>query len=136
MLNLKRIDNMDILTKDVDRLAQFYLGTLGLKPHFPYVKEEEWVSIDLGNLTLYIFKSEKGEHEPLRTEINADNAPGYDSMAFEVDDLDEAEAELEGMVDWVSDRVEWHHPNGAWYRYRPFFDPDGNMIYITEPHRA
>ncbi|CUR58008.1 putative acyltransferase [metagenome] len=133
---LKRIDNMDILTRDVDRLVDFYHGVLGLPFHLPYEKEEEWAAIDLGNLTLYLFKSEVGEHAPKRTAVNLENAPGYDSMAFEVDDLDATESELDGQVEWVDERIEWKHPSGAWYRYRPFFDPDGNMVYITEPHRA
>lgn len=136
VLKLKRIDNMDILTRDVQRLTDFYHGVLGLPFHLPYEPEEEWAAIDLGNLTLYLFKSEVGEHEPRRTAVNADNAPGYDSMAFEVDSLDEAEAALEGKVEWVDERIEWKHPSGAWYQYRPFFDPDGNMLYVTEPHRA
>ncbi len=136
VLELKRIDNMDILTHDVTALVDFYHGTLGLPFHLPYEVEEEWAAIDLGNLTLYIFKSEAGEHAPRRTAVNVDNAPGFDSMAFEVDDLDVAEAVLEGHVEWVDERIEWKHPSGAWYRYRPFFDPDGNMLYVTEPHHA
>ncbi|MFB6959016.1 VOC family protein [Streptomyces sp. NPDC056309] len=137
MLQLKRIDNMDILTHDVGRLVAFYHGVLGLGFHLPYVPEEEWAAIDLGNVTLYLFKSEVGEHAPRRTEVNADNAPGLDSFAFEVDDLDIAYAELDGRVEWVTtEEIVWKHPTGAWYRYRPFYDPDGNMLYVTEPHRA
>lgn len=136
MLTLKRIDNMDILSRDVDKLVQFYHGVLGLPFYLPYHKDEEWAAIDLGNLTLYIFKSVVGEHPPRRTAINPENVPGYDSIAFEVDDLDEAEAELDGKVEWVDGRIDWKHPSGTWYRYRPFFDPDGNMLYITEPHVA
>ncbi|MFB7429615.1 VOC family protein [Streptomyces hydrogenans] len=137
MLRLKRIDNMDILTHDVGRLVDFYHGVLGLGFHLPYVPEEKWAAIDLGNLTLYLFTSETGEHEPRRTEINAENAPGLDSFAFEVDDLDIAYAELDGRVEWITeDEIVWKHPSGVWYRYRPFYDPDGNMLYITEPHGA
>ncbi|MBO1268245.1 C45 family autoproteolytic acyltransferase/hydolase [Arthrobacter cavernae] len=134
VLNLKRIDNMDILTHDVGRLVDFYHGTLGLGFHLPYEPAEEWAAINMGNVTLYIFKSEAGEHAPRRTAVNAENAPGFDSVAFEVEDLDQAEAHLDGQVEWVDQRIEWKHPNGTWYRYRPFFDPDGNMLYITEPH--
>ena len=136
MLKLKRIDNMDILTRDVDALVGFYHGVLGLPFHLPYEPEEEWAAIDLGNLTLYLFTSEQGEHAPRRTAVNPDNAPGYDSIAFEVDDLDEAIAALDGKVEWVDEQIEWKHPNGTWYRYRPFFDPDGNMLYVTEPHQV
>lgn len=136
MVTLKRVDNMDILTADVDRLARFYHETLGFEFHFPYQPEEEWAAIDFGNVTLYIFKSEVGEHEPRRTAVNADNAPGYDSIAFEVNDLEAAIADLDGSVEWVDEIIEWQHPSGASYRYRPFFDPDGNMMYVTRPVRA
>ncbi|MGI3782858.1 MAG: VOC family protein [Janthinobacterium lividum] len=136
MVTLKRIDNMDILTRDADVLVRFYHDTLGLPFHLPYAAEEGWAAIDLGNLTLYIFTTEVGQHPPRRTAVNLEDPPGFDSIAFAVDDLDEAEADLDGRVDWVADRIEWHHPNGTWYRYRPFFDPDGNMLYITEPHPA
>ncbi|HEY5854616.1 MAG TPA: carcinine hydrolase/isopenicillin-N N-acyltransferase family protein, partial [Aldersonia sp.] len=115
-LRLKRIDNMDILTHDVDRLVEFYHGTLGLGFFLPYERDERWAAIDLGNVTLYIFESRVGEHEPRRTAVNAENAPGYDSFAFEVDNLDEAEAALDGRVEWVDERIEWKHPNGTWYR--------------------
>ncbi|MEU3345804.1 VOC family protein [Streptomyces sp. NPDC006700] len=137
MLQLKRIDNTDILTHDVQRLVDFYHGVLGLPFHLPYVPEEKWAAIDLGNLTLYLFASEAGEHAPRRTEVNAENPPGLDSFAFEVDDLDAAYAALDGRVEWVTGQeIVWNHPSGVWYRYRPFYDPDGNMLYITEPHRA
>ncbi|MGV9713508.1 C45 family autoproteolytic acyltransferase/hydrolase [Gordonia sp. NPDC003424] len=133
-LALKRIDNMDILSHNVDRLARFYTETLGLPFFLPYERDENWAAIDMGNVTLYIFESTVGEHAPRRTAINSENAPGMDSFAFEVEDLDAAEAALDGKVEWVAERIEWKHPNGTWYRYRPFFDPDGNMLYVTEPH--
>ncbi|RBP64924.1 glyoxalase/bleomycin resistance protein/dioxygenase superfamily protein [Brevibacterium sanguinis] len=136
MVTLKRVDNMDILTHDVDRLAKFYHETLGFDFHFPYVPEEEWAAIDFGNVTLYIFKSEVGQHEPRRTAVNPDNSPGYDSIAFEVDDLEQAIADLDEKVEWVDEVIEWEHPSGASYRYRPFYDPDGNMMYVTRPVRA
>ena len=135
-LKLKRIDNMDVLTHDVGRLVDFYHGLLGLPLYLPYEASEEWAGIDAGNLTIYLFKSEAGRHADKRTPVNVDNAPGYDSIAFDVDDLDEAVAFLDGSVEWASDeQIEWQHPSGLRYRYRPFYDPDGNMIYVTEPHK-
>jgi hypothetical protein len=138
MINLKRIDNMDILTNDVQRLVDFYHGLLELPFFLPYVAEEEWAAIDTGNVTLYIFKTESAVlHEPRRAAVNLEDAPGMDSFAFEVDDLDEAHTHLDGNVDWAyHEIITWKHPNGTWYRYRPFFDPDGNMLYVTEPHEA
>lgn len=137
MIALKRIDNLDILGRDIPALVDFYHGVLGLPFLLPYVPEEEWAAIDAGNLTIYLFKSEQGEHAPRRTAVNADNAPGLDSFAFEVEDLDDALAALEGKVEWAHPEVvTWKHPSGTWYRYRPFYDPDGNMLYVTEPHVA
>jgi predicted enzyme related to lactoylglutathione lyase len=137
MPKLKRIDNLDILTSDVGPLVTFYTEVLGLGFLLPYAEDEEWAAIDAGNLTIYIFKSEVGEHAPRRTAINPENPPGFDSIAFDVDDLDEALADLEGKVEWAHPEViTWEHPSGVWYRYRPFYDPDGNMVYVTEPHTA
>ncbi|MGH6879868.1 VOC family protein [Hypericibacter sp.] len=137
MLKLKRIDNMDILTKDVQRLVDFYHGTLGLDFFLPYLPGQSWAAIDLGNLTLYVLKTGVGEREPRRTGSSAESAPGLDSFAFEVEDLDLAMAELDGKVEWVSPQFgTWRHPNGTHYRFRAFFDPDGNKLYVTEPHKV
>jgi isopenicillin-N N-acyltransferase-like protein len=137
MLNLLRIDNMDILCKDVPAMVDFYHGTLGLPFLLPYQPEEEWAAVEAGNVTIYIFKSEVGEHEPRRTPVNPENPPGLDSFAFEIADLDDAVAALDGKVSWASDEViTWRHPSGTWYRYRPFYDPEGNMVYVTEPHKV
>ena len=133
-LKLKRIDNFDILCSDAEVLARFYTETLGLKFFLPYEPGQGWASIDAGNLTIYIFTG-AGPSEPRRTPDNDTNRPGFDSFAFDVDDLDAAVAELsERGVDWAGDVTRWEHPNGTWYRYRPFYDPEGNMLYVTEPH--
>jgi isopenicillin-N N-acyltransferase-like protein len=135
-LTLKRIDNLDILCTDADLLARFYTETLGLTFHLPYEPGEGWASIDAGNLTIYIFTG-LGDHEPRRTPVNEVNRPGFDSFAFEVDDLDAAIDELTARgVRWAGDVIRWEHPGGAWYRYRPFYDPEDNLLYVTEPHRA
>ncbi len=135
-IQLKRIDNLDILCADADLLAHFYTEVLGLTFFLPYEPGQGWASIDAGNLTIYIFTG-KGDHPPRRTPDNANNLPGFDSFAFEVDDLDAATAELTNRgVEWAGEVTRWDHPNGTWYRYRPFYDPEGNMLYVTEPHKA
>lgn len=136
-LKLKRLDNMDILTSDVQRLVDFYHGTLGLDFFLPYQPEEHWAAIEMGNVTLYIFRTESTEPVPRRTAVNLKDRPGLDSFAFEVENLDEAMAALQGRVEWVvAQPIEWQHPSGTRYRYRPMFDPDGNMLYVTEPHKV
>jgi glyoxylase I family protein len=136
VLDLKRIDNMDILTNNVGRLVNFYHGTLGFPFFLPYEPAKHWAALDLGNVTLYIFRTENIEPIVRRTAVNLQDRPGLDSFAFEVANLDDAIKELDGKVQWVVDApIEWQHPNGTHYRYRPLFDPDGNMFYVTEPHK-
>jgi catechol 2,3-dioxygenase-like lactoylglutathione lyase family enzyme len=135
MLKLKRIDNLDILCRDLEAVATFYHDTLGLEFFLPYQPELGWAALSAGNLTMYLFQTDAGDHAPRRTAVNEENPPGLDSIAFDVDDLDEALAALEGRVIWAHHEViTWKHPSGIWYRYRPFYDPEGNMVYVTEPH--
>jgi hypothetical protein len=127
---------MDVLCKDVERLVNFFHETLELPFFLPYKTGQDWAAIDAGNITIYIFRSEKGQHAPIRTPINPENAPGIDSLAFEVEDLDSAIQILTSRgVNWAGDITHWNHPSGTWYRYRPFYDPEGNMMYVTEPHK-
>lgn len=137
MLKLKRIDNMDIMTRDVGRLVDFYAGTLGLPFFLPYEPGRGWAAIDLGNLTLYILETTHPGTVHRRATPSGEAAPGLDSFAFEVDDLDAAMAALEGKVAWITAVPgTWRHAGGTHYRFRAFFDPDGNKLYVTEPHKA
>jgi catechol 2,3-dioxygenase-like lactoylglutathione lyase family enzyme len=46
-----------------------------------------------------------------------------------VDDLDAAIAELDQReVRWAGEIIE-----SEWYRYRGLHDPEGNLVYLTEP---
>lgn len=134
-VRLKRIDNMDIYTKKLPRLVEFYTQTLGLKFFLPYEAANGWAAIDFGNLTLYMFEANLGEHAPPRPGNR--RVPGIDAFAFEVDDVDKAVRALEGKVTWCQPAIElWSHPSGTHYRYRAFYDPDGNKLYVTEPHKV
>jgi hypothetical protein len=67
-------------------------------------------------------------HPPPRF-TGAVNPPGIDSFAFEVDRLDAAIDELDAhSVRWAGEIVE-----SEWYRYRGLHDPEGNLVYLTEP---
>lgn len=134
-VRLKRIDNMDIYTKNLPRLVQFYTETLGLKFFLPYEPANGWAAIDFGNLTLYMFEANLGEHAPPRPGDR--RVPGIDAFAFEVDDVDKAVQALDGKVTWCQPSIQlWSHPSGTHYRYRAFYDPDGNKLYVTEPHKV
>jgi catechol 2,3-dioxygenase-like lactoylglutathione lyase family enzyme len=134
-VRLKRIDNMDIYTRNLPRLVDFYTATLGLKFFLPYEPTKGWAAIDFGNLTLYMFEANLGEHAPPRPGDR--RVPGIDAFAFEVDDVDKAVQALEGKVTWCQPAIElWSHPSGTHYRYRAFYDPDGNKLYVTQPHKV
>lgn len=131
-----RIDNIDLLCNDLEATVDFYHGILGLPFYLPYEPEAGWAALDCGNLTLYVFATTNTDSGPRRTPENEINRPGWDSMAFETPDLDATIAELDDKVEWAADIIKWEHPSGTWYRYRPIYDPEGNMFYVTEPHPA
>ncbi len=134
-VRLKRIDNMDIYTKNLPRLVEFYTATLGLKFFLPYEAAQGWAAIDFGNLTLYMFEANLGEHAPPHPGDR--RVPGIDAFAFEVDDVDKAVQALDGKVTWCQPAIQlWSHPSGTHYRYRAFYDPDGNKLYVTQPHKV
>jgi hypothetical protein len=133
---LGRIDNLDIYCSSVAEMASFYHDVLRLPYFLPYQPGAGWVAFDAGNMTIYMFET-GGSHPPIRTPVTEENPPGIDSFAFEVENLDQAVTELNDHVRWASDSEErWAYEGEVWYRYRTFYDPEGNMIHITEPHRA
>lgn len=135
MTQLRRVDNLDIYCSDIRSMASFYTGVLGMPFFLPYRPESGWAAVQAENVTLFLFES-PGAHPPRRTPVTEENAPGIDSFAFEVLNLDDAVAELDGNVEWADEVQRWEHPSGVWYRYRSFYDPEGNLLHITEPHHA
>jgi isopenicillin-N N-acyltransferase-like protein len=127
-VRLKRLDNIDVVCTDVDALVAFYGGLLGLELRLPYEPGQSWAGFRAGDVVIYFIEEEgAGEHPPPRFTGGA-NPPGIDSFAFEVDSLDEAIAELDGQVPWAGEIVA-----SEWYRYRGLHDPEGNLVYLTEP---
>jgi isopenicillin-N N-acyltransferase-like protein len=71
---------------------------------------------------------------------------GVHSFAAQVDDIDEAIAALdEHKVEWAGDLktygagqflddVPGDDFKGIWYRFRSFYDPEGNVMHICEVH--
>ena len=58
-----RIDNVDLLCTDVEKIKDFYHGLLGLPLHFPYEPGSGWVALDAGNLTLFVFETTNADRE-------------------------------------------------------------------------
>lgn len=135
-MQIIRLDNFDVLCTDIARMVKFYHELLGLPLYLPYQPGQEWAVVDVGNAQIWFFESKTGEHATRRTHIYADNPPGIDSFAFEVEDFDAAHAELTSLgIEWGAPDVMHLEPApGAWYRYRPFYDPEGNKMYLLQSH--
>ena len=126
---LGRLDNIDVLVADLERMAPFYRDVLGLPLLFPYVREDGWAGFQAGDVSIYLI--EVGGDLSARRVPGAGPA-GIESFAFAVDDLDAAIAELDQAgVEWAAEVVE-----SEWYRYRSFYDPEGNVLHVTVPDRA
>jgi catechol 2,3-dioxygenase-like lactoylglutathione lyase family enzyme len=127
-VKLKRLDNIDVLCADVERMVAFYGGVLGLELRLPYESGQGWAGYRAGDVVIYLIEEGVGPHAPPRRTGGA-NPPGIDSFAFEVDDLDEAIAHFDSLaVSWAGEIVA-----SEWYRYRGLHDPEGNLVYLTEP---
>lgn len=128
-----RLDNVDILIRDKRTMLDFYTGVMGLPLRYPTRPEDDWFAVQAGDVTIYFFPS-NGERSRQASGVSAENPSGIESIAWEVDDLERAISELDPYVEWAAEPREWHHPNGTYYRMRSFFDPEGNKVWVTEPH--
>lgn len=127
---IKRLDNLDVMCSDVAAMVEFYRDTLGLPFNLSYEPGQAWAGFQAGDVVIYLIEVGSGEHAPRRPAGNG--PPGLDSFAFEVDDLDAAIAELETRgVEWAGDVID-----SPWYRFRGFYDPEGNLLYVTRPKIA
>lgn len=127
----KRLDNIDVVCTDVDAMHTFYSSVLGLPLRLPYDPGQGWVGFRAGDVVIYFIEPEHESHPPHPAPrfTGAANPPGIDSFAFEVDSLDDAIGQLDAQgVSWAGEIVE-----SEWYRYRGLHDPEGNLIYLTEP---
>ena len=146
MLELKRVDNLDVVVRDYDAMVDFYRNVLGFDfaPN-GFVPEKGWAMLECGNTHLVLLSAPDGGSPRNRTPEYWKSPAGFDSLAFEVDDIDEAIAQLdEAGIRWAGDLVIEGNGeileaipedfDGTWYRFRSFYDPEGNLLHVTEPH--
>ena len=127
-MKLRRLDNIDVLCSDVGQMVAFYGGILELDLRLSYEPGQGWAGYRAGDVVIYFIEEGDGPHPPPRFTAGR-NPPGIDSFAFEVDDLDTAIVHFTRRgVAWAGEIVE-----SEWYRYRGLHDPEGNLVYLTEP---
>ena len=125
----KRLDNIDVICTELEPMRTFYAGLLGLPLRLPYDPGQGWVGLRAGDVVIYLIEEAVTAPHPPPRFTGAANPPGLDSFAFEVDSLDDAIALLDAHgVGWAGEIVE-----SEWYRYRGLHDPEGNLVYLTEP---
>jgi catechol 2,3-dioxygenase-like lactoylglutathione lyase family enzyme len=128
-MELKRLDNIDVMCTDIEPMYSFYREVLGLPLRLAYEPGQGWAGFRAGDVVIYLIEEESSAPHPPPRMTGGDNPPGFDSFAFEVDVLDDAIEELDGRgVSWAGDVVA-----SEWYRYRGLHDPEGNLVYLTEP---
>ena len=148
MLKLRRLDNMDIVVNDFATMVDFYRDVLGLPLHpYGYEPEKGWAMFMCGDVDLVLLSvpdADRGERQ--RTANYNEDPAGLHSFAAEVDDIDEAIAELDRHgITWAGDtniygageflgEVPGDDFAGIWYRFRSFYDPEGNVMHICEVH--
>jgi catechol 2,3-dioxygenase-like lactoylglutathione lyase family enzyme len=130
-MKVKRLDNIDVICAQLEPMRAFYADVLGLPLRLPYEPGQGWAGFRAGDVVIYLIETDShppGPHPPPRF-TRAENPPGIDSFAFEVEQLDGAIEELDARgVAWAGEIVE-----SEWYRYRGLHDPEGNLVYLTEP---
>lgn len=148
MLKVKRLDNMDIVVNDFPRMVDFYKNVLGLPLHpHGYEPEKGWAMFMCGDTDLVLLSvpdAPRDAHQ--RTGNYVADPAGVHSFAMQVDDIDEAIAELDKHnIEWADktmlygaggflEEVPGDDFDGIWYRFRSFYDPEGNVTHLCEVH--
>jgi catechol 2,3-dioxygenase-like lactoylglutathione lyase family enzyme len=148
VLKVRRLDNMDVVVRDFPAMVAFYKEVLGLPLHpHGYEPEKGWAMFMAGDVDLVLLSvpdADRGERR--RTSNYHEDPAGVHSFALQVDDLDAGIAALdEHDVEWagetvvygagqVLDAIPGGDFDGIWYRFRSFYDPEGNVMHICEVH--
>jgi catechol 2,3-dioxygenase-like lactoylglutathione lyase family enzyme len=122
---INRLDNIGVAVTDVQRTVDFFREILGL----PGEVSDYGGTVNIGNASLYIFQGQGLTANAARTTDLENNPIGIDHLSFEVDDIEQAGAELEAKGVIFPGPIAGE---AGEFRYRGFSDPDGNMLYIVQ----
>lgn len=113
-MRVERVDFVSVLTQDLQRAKEFYVGTLGLEIESEGDSDME---LSCGQVTLDVF-------DP--SSIGQTFAPSPAGIALRVPDVDAARAELEAKgVVFDGDTITTGVCKQAWFK-----DPDGNVLML------
>ena len=148
MLSPLRLDNMDIVVKDVPAMVEFYKNVLGLPLHpHGYEPEKGWAMFMFGDTDLVLLSvpdAPRDAHQ--RTGNYVKDPAGVHSFAIGVADLYEAIEDLDRHgIRWADKMMHYGAGGflecapkddfpGIWYRFRSFYDPEGNVTHLCEVH--
>ena len=139
---------MDIVVNDFQAMVDFYKNVLGLPLHpHGYEPGKGWAMFMCGDVDLVLLSVPDADRAERRRTANYEADPaGVHSFAAQVDDIDEAMAALDAHgIEWAGDLnvygagefldgVPGDDFEGIWYRFRSFYDPEGNVMHICEVH--
>lgn len=116
MVEVGSLDHVYYWVTDMDRAVAFYEEVLGLK----LLRRDggNWAEFDAGPVRLALHAAVEGH--PVE--------PGGATVAFRVDDVEAARADLEARGVAIDHAGEV----GTWARYATFRDPDGNTVQVIE----
>ena len=139
---------MDVVVNDFPKMVDFYKSVLGLEMHpHGYNEEQGWAMFMCGDVDLVLLSVPAADRVGRRRTSNYHQDPaGLHSFAAQVEDLDEAIAELDKQgIEWAGETIVFGAGHfltqvpgddfvGIWYRFRSFYDPEGNVMHICEVH--
>ena len=110
------VDFVPVPTRDIERAADFYGNTLGLRRSV-YMPERNFAEFETGNLTLSIIHAEK---------MGIEHHVSGNAIALHVDDVEAARRALEDKgVSFSGDTLDTSVCHMAF-----FSDPDGNALML------
>jgi len=117
-----------ISTTQFERLRAFYVETLGL-PMVGGIPEQEIVFLDAGGMILEIV----GEQAPGQASPDGFERRGWQHLAWEVEDVDAAYADLVARGVTGHSAPEDFPPEAPRLRIAFLRDPDGNLLELVQP---
>ncbi len=130
----KRIDHIELLTAEPERTIAFYIEVLGFREreraHIPETPSGplKLVYLELGGTTVEVMCYPEAKSIPPR---NAEQRLGWQCLALEVEDIDNALNTLEQK----GVKAAWGPVKRQDYARAEIRDPDGNPIELREWYR-